>query len=377
MLIKKTGTVLIFVNHDIVIYNFRKELVQRLINEGYKVIISSPYGERIDSLIHMGCQFINTHIDRHGKNFINEGKLLLFYLSVIKKENPSIVLTYTIKPNIYGGLVCQILGIPYIANITGLGSALYQNPLAHNFVFLLYKCALKKGYCVFFQNTENLNFFISHKFNEKKTRLINGSGVNLREYYPLEYPEGRSKDVTANIEFVFISRIMKEKGIDEYLEAAKLIHQNYPFVKFHICGFCEEGYEDILAKQMEQNLIIYHGMVKDIRKILKQIHCTVLPSYHEGMSNALLESAACSRPIITSDISGCREILEDGVTGYLCRPKDSKDLANKIESFLKLSLDDMRNMGIQGRKRMERYFDRDDIIESYMMELKSCLQNKK
>ncbi|MFW6017079.1 MAG: glycosyltransferase family 4 protein [bacterium] len=357
--------VLVLVNHDVVIYNFRKELVERLLEEGFEVYISSPYGERIDDLVDMGCHYIEASISRHGTNIIEEFKLLLYYRRIIKEVNPDIVLSYTIKPNIYGGMACRWLKVPYIANITGLGTAVENKCLMQKISIVLYKIAFKNINCVFFQNTENRQFFIDNNIALGKHRLIPGSGVNLDHFYLMEYPPDDT------IEFVFISRIMKEKGIEQYLEAAEYIRNKYPKTRFHVCGFCEEDYEEKLKLYEDKGIIKYHGMLRDVRDILKVTHCTIHPSYYpEGMSNVLLESAACGRPIITTDRSGCREIVDDGINGYLIDQRNSEDLINKLEFFLKLSHDIKKEVGLAGRKKIEKEFNRKIVIDAYKREIK-------
>lgn len=363
--------VLILVNHDVVIYNFRKELVERLLNDQYEVYISSPYGERIDSLVEIGCKYIETSIKRHGTNIIEELKLLFNYKRIIRKLEPDIVLSYTIKPNIYGGIACKLLKIPYIANITGLGTAVESEGIMQRISIILYKLAFKKVTCVFFQNEENRKFFIDNNIAVNKQRLIPGSGVNLNHFNVLEYPPDKI------VEFAFISRIMKEKGIEQYLKAAEFIRDKYPNTRFHICGFCEEAYESKLQTLHERGIINYHGMQRDVRKILAKTHCTIHPTYYpEGMSNVLLESAACGRPIITTNRSGCREIVDDGVNGYIVEQQNVQDLIEKIEKFIKLSYDEKKNMGLAGRKKVEIQFDREIVVEAYMNEIDKALNKK-
>ncbi|MDB6353563.1 glycosyltransferase family 4 protein [Trichococcus sp. K1Tr] len=361
--------VLILVNHDVVIYNFRKELVERLLEDGYEVIISSPYGERIDDLVQMGCEYVETTISRHGTNILEELKLLAHYRKIIKEFKPDVVLSYTIKPNIYGGMACRLLNVPYIANITGLGTAVENAGIMQKITILLYKVAFKKINCVFFQNTENMQFFNDNKIAIGKNRLVPGSGVNLDFFQPLPYLDN------STTEFVFISRIMKEKGIEQYLEAAEYIHNKYPNTKFHICGFCEQAYEERLNKLQEDGTVIYHGMVRDIRKILKKTHCTVHPSYYpEGISNILLESSACARPIITTNRSGCREVVDNGINGYVVDQKNSLDLIDKIEEFLNLDNSTKKLMGIAGRKKVENEFDRQIVVEAYISEINDIIK---
>lgn len=362
--------ILILVNHDVVIYNFRKELVERLLKDGYEVYISSPYGERINDLLEMGCKHIDVKIDRHGTNILEELKLLYYYKKVIKEIKPDVVLTYTIKPNIYGGMACRMLKVPYIANITGLGTAVENKGLMQNITTTLYRIAFKKINCLFFQNTENMQLFKDKNIAVDKHRLVPGSGVNLEHFNVLEYPSDET------IEFVFISRIMKEKGIDQYIEAAKFIRNKYPNTKFHICGFCEEAYEDKLKDLQKQEIVVYHGMQRDIRKILSKTHCTIHPTYYpEGMSNVLLESSACGRPIITTNRSGCREIVDNGLNGYIVEQKNSNDLIEKIEKFLELSNEQRKLMGLAGRRKVEAQFDRKIVVDAYMDEVRTIELN--
>ena len=356
--------VLMLVNHDVVIYNFRKELVERLLEDGYEVIISSPYGERIDDLIQMGCQYIEATISRHGTNILEELKLLAHYRKIIKEVKPDVMLSYTIKPNIYGGMACRDLKVPYIANITGLGTAVENSGIMQKISIGLYKLAFKKINCVFFQNTENMQFFNDNKIAVGKHRLVPGSGVNLEYFQPLAYPSNET------IEFVFISRIMKEKGIDQYLEAAEFIRGKYPNTKFHVCGFCEQTYESKLDNFHQKGTIVYHGMLRDIRHIIAKTHCTIHPTYYpEGISNILLESSACARPIITTDRSGCREVVDDSVNGYIVKQLNTPDLIEKIEKFINLNYPAKKNMGLAGRKKVETEFNRRIVVDAYLEEI--------
>lgn len=357
--------VLFLVNHDVVIYNFRLELVERLLSEGHEVIISSPYGDRIEELIKLGCTYQEIEISRHGMNVIEEIKLILKYKKLIKNVCPDIVLTYTIKPNIYGNIACKKYNIPCIANITGLGTAVENKGLVQKITILLYKYSFSKIKKVFFQNEENMNFFNKHKIAIGKHKLIPGSGVNLDRFEVLEYPKS---DI---IEFAFISRIMKEKGIEQYLEAAEYIRKKYKNTKFHICGFCEEEYEERLNLLEKEQVIEYHGMVRNIKSILKRIHCTVHPSYYpEGISNVLLESCASGRPIITTNRSGCKEVVIDGINGYMVEPKNGQELIRAIERFIHLSSEIRAEMGKNGRMHVEKCFDRQIVVQAYMEEIK-------
>lgn len=364
--------ILILANNDLGLYNFRKELIERLILEKNEIYISLPNGKRVKDLEELGCKYIETEVDRRGTNPVKDCKLLLKYFKILKQIKPNIVLTYTIKPNIYGGVACRIKKIPYICNITGLGTATENESIVQKLIIKLYKFALKKVKCCFIQNKENFKFIIDNKIaKEEKCKLIPGSGVNLEKFRLLQYP---SDD---KIEFLFIGRVMKEKGIDQYLEMAEHIKKKYPNTVFHVLGFCEEEYEIKLKQLEEKGIIKYHGLQDDIIPFIQNSHCTVHPTYYpEGMSNVLLESSASGRPIITTNRSGCREIIEDNKNGYIVREKDSKDLIDKVEKFIKLSNEEKRKMGLYGINKMEKEFDRNIVIDAYINEIRPPRKEK-
>lgn len=356
--------ILILANNDVGLYKFRKELVEELIKE-HEVFICLPNGDYIKELVSLGCKFISCDLlDCHGTNPIKELKLIFWYKKVLRDHKPDIVFTYTIKPNVYGGAACASLNIPYVVNVTGLGTAVENPGLMQLVTVNLYKYGLRKAQKVFFQNTENRDFMVNKGAVKGKYDMLPGSGVNLNNYTVSEYPNGETVD------FVFVSRIMKEKGIDQYLEAAKEIKKRHPETRFHICGFCEQAYEEELHRLNEDGTIIYHGLVKDMASIYKQMCCTIHPTYYpEGLSNVLLESAASGRPIITTNRSGCREVVDNGINGYVVKEKDSNDLIEKIEMFLTLSVKERSDMGLAGRNKVEREFNRQIVIQKYLSEI--------
>ena len=362
---KMMNKILILANYDVGLYKFRKELIEKLLIEKYEVYISLPNGEYIDDLKRMGCHFIETRVDRRGTNIFSDTKLLLFYKKIMKEINPDVVLTYTIKPNIYGGIVAKQLKIPYIANVTGLGTALENEGPLKNILIKLYKYSLSSAKKVFFQNEKNMSFFDTYNIISDRRDLLPGSGVNTDEFRLLDYPDAKK------INFVFISRVMKDKGINEYLEAAKYIKNNYENVNFHICGFTEEDYEETLTELHNNGTIIYHGMIDNVQDMLEDMHCIIHPSYHEGMSNVLLEAASSGRPIIASDIPGCRETFEDGITGFSFPKQDTEGLIQTIEKFIQLDNNTRKQMGLSGRKKMEKEFDRQIVVEKYLKEIES------
>ena len=324
--------ILFLVNHDVVIYNFRLEIVERFIADGHEVHISSPYGERIDDLVALGAIFHELEMDRHGMNPKEEIKIYRAYKKLLKEVKPDIVFGFTIKPNIYGAMVARKYKIPFVANITGLGTAVENGGWKQKFFVLLYKYAFRGIQRVFFQNEENRQFFVDHKIALSAHAMLPGSGVNLERFPYREYPKD---DV---IKFAFISRIMKEKGIEQYLEAAQEIKKRHDNVEFHICGFCEDEYDGKLQEMSDAGIVIYHGMIREVSEFMGEMHCIIHPTYYpEGISNVLLEACATGRPIITTDRSGCREVVEDGVNGYMIPQKNTSLLIEAINKFLILT----------------------------------------
>lgn len=353
----------ILANNDVGLYKFRRELIEVLVKQ-YEVHIILPYGDFVDDLVRMGCVFHRVEFYSRGTNPIHDLALMNKYKSILHEIKPCVALTYTIKPNVYGGMACAALNIPYIANITGLGTAVESAGVLSKITTILYKYALRKASKVFFQNQANLDFMKNKNIVKGNYDLLPGSGVNLQQYQPLPYPEENI------VHFVFVARVMKEKGIDQYLDAAEHIYHQYPNTRFHICGSCSEEYKEVLEQQKYSEYVTYHGSVKDMVPIYKMSSCTIHPTYYpEGMSNVLLESSACARPIITTNRSGCREVIDDGVNGYVIQEKNSVDLSAKIEKFLQLSFVQKKEMGLRGREKVEREFDRNIVIEKYLKEL--------
>ena len=365
----KKKRVLFLVNHDVVIYNFRLEVVERLLQDGHEVHISSPYGERIDDLIALGAKYHEIVIDRHGMNPVAEVNLLRDYQKLLKAVKPDIVLGFTIKPNIYGAIAARQAGIPFVANITGLGTAVENGGWKQKVFIKLYKYAFKDIQRVFFQNKENQLFFVDNGIAMGKYKLIPGSGVNLDRFPVREYP----LEENGIVRFAFISRIMKEKGIDYYLAAAKAIRKKYPTAEFHVCGFCEAEYEGKLNEYNDNGTVIYHGMIRDVAEFLEDIHCVIHPTYYpEGISNVLLEASASGRPIITTDRSGCREVIDNGVNGYMIPCQNGKKLIEAVDKFMRLSNSERKQMGLAGRAKVQKEFDRQIVVQKYVDEVEKA-----
>lgn len=358
--------VLVLTNNFGGLFSFRKEVMKALVDAGNSLTISAPFEEMKDYFKEIGCELVDTQFNRKGTNPLKDFSLMLYYRKLLKQVKPDVVLTYTIKPNLYGGMACRLCRVPQLANITGLGSAVENPCWLQRLTILLYKIGLRKTHTVFFQNKANKEFCEKHRMVKGREVLLPGSGVNLEYHsfqnYPIE---------SEPIKFVFISRLLKEKGIEEYLGAAELIKEKYPTVQFHILGACEEAYEERLKELQERGVVIYHGPQPDVRPYIAQIHCTVHPSFYpEGMSNVLLESCAAGRPIITTDRPGCGEIVEDGRNGYVVNAKDIEGLTKTIEKFINLPYEQKVNMGQEARKKVEREFDRQIVVDAYLNEIK-------
>lgn len=359
--------VLILGSSGLGIFGLRGELIERLVRDGYDVTVSFPsgfLGEGKALSEKYGCSFIETVVDRRGTNILNDLKLLRDYIKLIKTVKPDVVLAYTVKCCVYGGMACRFLKMPCAMNITGLGKGLAEGGIKQKILVMLYKIASKSS-LVFFQNQHDRQFFTDCGIRCKEEILLPGSGVNLQKYVPLPYP------TDDKIIFTYIARVMKTKGIDEFLAAAETIKAENPNTEFHICGYYEDDYKDIVDRAHAAGIVEYHGLVQDVRPYEEISHCIVLPTYHpEGISNVLLEAAACGRPIITTNRPGCKEVVDDGVNGYLVREKDSQDLTEKMRKFMALPWEARRDMGLCGRAKVEKEFDRQIVVERYMEELR-------
>lgn len=349
--------ILVIANNDIGLYKFRKELLQKLIDNGNEVYISLPNGNLVQPMVDMGCKFIDTAVDRRGINPVTDLKLFLNYWKMIGKVKPDFIITYTIKPNVYAGIVSAIKHKKYAINITGLGTAFQKQGLFLKLIVMLYKFACKKAHTVIFENCENMKLFLDYGIVKEEQCLLNaGAGVNLEEYPFEEYPP------TDKTRFLFVGRIMQEKGIDELFDAAKRIKREYDNVEFDVVGMYEDNYEETVNKLVDDGIINFYGYQQDVKPFVKQSHCFVLPSWHEGMANTNLECGVMGRPIITSNIHGCLEAVVDGKTGYLVEKKNVNDLYEKLKSFIELPYDEKVKMGQASHDHIAEVFDKKKVV---------------
>ena len=351
--------VLILANFDLGLYKFRKELIEELLNRGVEVYISLPDGDLVRPLEKMGCVFIDTPVDRRGINPKTDFGLLKRYKRMMKDVNPDLVITYTIKPNIYGGIAARQARKQYAVNITGLGTAFEKHGIIRTIVINLYKYALKKAKVVFFENSSNRDELVSFGCcKNEKTVVLNGAGVNTETYCYQEYPNN------SKVKFLFIGRVMKEKGVDELFEAMKKLVAEGQNCYLDVVGPFEEDYKTKLDEYENAGWLKYHGYQEDVKPFIKQSDCFVLPSYHEGMANTNLECASSGRPIITSNIPGCREAVIDGVSGYLCKPKNANSLYEAMKAMSEMSRENRKRMGIIGRKHIEEFFEKTKVVKN-------------
>lgn len=348
--------IIILANSSSGVYGFRKELIDELIKEN-EIIVITPDSGQSKEIREMGCRVINISFDRRGINPIKDLGLILQYRELINEIVPDLVVTYTIKPNIYGGIVCRLLKIPYAINITGLGTAFQTENLLKNIVILMYRFALKNAKVVFFENSANRDVFLeANIINKEQACLLNGAGVNLQDYSVAEYPEDEV------IKFLFMGRVMTEKGINELFEAMKILIKDGVKAELHVLGGYEEDYKNVIETYEQEGWLHYHGYQTDVRPYIHASHCFVLPSWHEGMANTNLECAASGRPVITSNIPGCKEAVVENISGFLCETKNVDSLYMAMKKFLDLSQEERINMGLAGRRHMEKVFDKKKVV---------------
>ena len=361
--------ILIIANDESTILNFRCEILQAFVREGFEVIVCYPLGKNTDIITNIGCKVINLDVSRHGTNVLKDIQLLGDCVKLIKNYKPDVVLTYTVKPNIYGSFACQLTKTPYINNVTGLGSVLQKESLLSKLILTMQKFAYRKSSSVFFQNSENCERLRQRGVISEKTpvQILPGSGVNLEMQSFEAYP-----DDDGITRFIIVSRIRVDKGYQEFFDAADFIKKKYPNTEFHVVGWYEE---EALRKRVddlnERVIVIYHGqkLQSEVHQLIKQCNCLIHPSYHEGMANVLLEAAATGRPVIASNIPGCRETFDEGTTGFGCDVHNSKSLIEAIEKLLKVPYLERCRMGQLGRLKMEKEFDRQFVANKYIEQI--------
>lgn len=350
--------------------NFRSGLIRSLVAVGYEVVAVAPKDKYSDGLKALGCRFVPLHMDNGGTNPVKDVLLLWRFLRFFAKERPDVFLGYTVKPNVYGSLAARWLRIPVINNIAGLGAAFIRGGMVMRIVQWLYRMALRRSAQVFFQNGDDRQLFVSGGLvPASKTALLPGSGIDLVHFASTPIPS--IGDDCAGFRFLLVARMLRDKGVGEYVEAARLLQKRWPQVEFCLLGFLDVKNPAAISRlEMDawvaEGVVTYLGESDDVRSQIAASSCVVLPSYREGTPRSLLEAAAMGRPIITTDAVGCREVVDDGVNGYLCKVRDAADLAEKMEQMLLLSPEMRSEMGRRGREKVEREFDEQIVIRKYL-----------
>ena len=349
--------ILIITNHSYMLYRFRRELIEEL-HKNHEIVLSMPFVGHENDFMDMGIRCIDTYIDRRGIDPRHEIDLLKTYRKILLQEQPDFVITYSIKPNIYAGLLCRRMKIPYCANVQGLGTAFQKKNLAA-VVTSLYRAALKEAKVVFFENTGNAKVFIDRKIlPEDKIVSLPGAGINLERYPFIPYPENE------NVRFLYLGRFMREKGIEELFSAMRRLYQEFgKKVQLDLVGFFDEDYEAQVQSLVDEGIAVFHGFQTEPTPYYAAADCVVLPSYHEGMSNVLLEAAAIGRPVITSNIHGCMEAVDPEVSGLLCKVRDADDLYVQKRRMVEMSPEARKAMGIAARRKVEQEFDKKMVVQ--------------
>lgn len=357
-------------------YTMRDGLMQRLLKEGYDVTILTHTNSFVSQVEKTGLKVIN--IGSGNLNPVKVSKYIFNLYRALKRLQPDVCLTFSIRPAIWGNFLTRYLKIPTITNITGIGPLFTSKNMAYRIARVIYRLALKKTKKVFFQNFDDMNLFIEKKFVAKEiAERIPGSGVDYQKFSPVNTEE----KLHDNFIFLFIGRLIKDKGIFEFVEAARIIRKKYPNIIFNVIGpfWSQNLKSNTITKSDLQNwitegLIDYQGEKKDVRRFIAEADCIVLPSYREGTSNILLEAASMEKPIVTTNTTGCKEIVDDKITGFLCRVKDSIDLAEKMENMLLLSPEEREKMGKKAREKIIKEFDKEIVLEAYLTEIEQVLK---
>ncbi len=347
------------------ILNFRGGLISSLAAAGYRVIVASPPDAYVSRLSALGCRYVPLPMANKGTNPLQDVQLYWRYSRLFRYERPSLYLGFTVKPNIYGSLAAHRLRIPVINNIAGLGAVFISESWMTSIVRLLYRRSLARSATVFFQNEDDRRLFVEKGLVAAgKADRLPGSGIDLSRFVPTEPP------IRDAFRFLLIGRMLWDKGVGEFVEAARILKAHGHQAEFCLLGFLDVQNPASIPRQtvdawVAEGVIRYLGTSDDVRPHLAEADCIVLPSYREGIPRSLLEAAAMGRPCISTDSVGCRDVVEHGVNGYLCRPRDAADLAEKMEWMLSLSQGERARMGRRGREKVEREFDEQIVIRKY------------
>ncbi|MGL6296830.1 MAG: glycosyltransferase family 4 protein, partial [Plesiomonas sp.] len=357
-------------------FNFRHGVLTRLLDEGYQLTILAPADEFSDKLQAMGCDVIDLPMSAKGTNPLQDMKLINTLYRHYRRIKPDFVIHYTIKPNIYGSLAAKLAGIASLAITTGLGYTFVNDNLVAKAARGLYKLAFRFPNEVWFLNEDDRQVFLQHKLvSQEKAVLLHGEGVDLEHFAPQVIEPAEPLGVQQPVRFLLIARMLWDKGVGEYVEAARIIRQRYPQAVFQLLGACGVANPSVIERSQialweQEGLIDYLGTTDDVRPIIAKADCVVLPSYREGIPRTMIEAAAMAKPLIVTDVPGCRDVVLPGQTGWLCPVKDARALAASCEQFILLTPEKRDAMGSAGRDFMRQHFDEQLVIEQYFTTLK-------
>ena len=352
------------------IANFRMPLVKALLADGHRVTVLAPADDAVVQLTDAGCEFVDLAMDKKGLNPVRDAGLFARMRRHFKALEPDLVLSFTIKNNIFGALAAKSLGLPFIPNVTGLGTAFLSGGVLLTVAKMLYIAAYRNLPVVFFQNGDDRDLFLSMKLvREEQARLLPGSGIDLAAFTPMPYPDDAN-----GIRLLMIGRVIRDKGVLEYVEAARILKNKRPDLRFQLLGaigFANRTSIDAeeVDRWQAEGLIDYLGTTDDVRGPIANAHCIVLPSYREGAPRTLIEGAALARPAIATNVPGCNAVVSDGETGILCAVRDAEDLAARIEQFADLDHDQRAAIGLAARRKMEREYSVENVIGAYRTEI--------
>ncbi|MEP1201243.1 glycosyltransferase family 4 protein [Tateyamaria sp.] len=358
--------ILLTVNAAWNIWNFRRPVVEVLVGDGHRVTVLAPRDDSVSKLENLGCRHLHLDMSVKGLNPLQDLKLLYSFKRIFQTEQPDVVLSYTIKNNIFGAMAASQLNIPFIPNVTGLGTAFLSGGALQKIAEGLYRRAFAPLSTIFFQNGDDRSLFIDRRLvTSDQAKLLPGSGIDLDRFTATQYP----CESKAHI-FLMIARLLRDKGVLEFVEAARKVKSKHPLARFQLLGAVDAANRTAIdaatvQSWQKEGIAEYLGTSEDVRPYIAAAHCVVLPSYREGAPRTLIEAAAMARPIITTDVPGCRSVLDRGVSGYLCEVRNSSDLAERIESFLALPHADKVAMGQAGRAKMATEYNQSIVVEAY------------
>jgi glycosyltransferase involved in cell wall biosynthesis len=351
--------------------NFRIDLIRAVEAAGYRVIAVAPPDDHTPRLAEFGIEFLPIEMQNSGISPVEDSLLFARYLSLLRRVRPVVFLGFTIKPNIYGSLAAHWLGIRVINNVSGLGTAFIKRGMLTRIATALYRLAFRRSAVVFFQNSDDLNQFVEGRMvRPDQASLVPGSGIDLARFQPARSkPEARD-----DFRFLLIARLLWDKGVREYVDAARVIRAIEPTVRCQILGFVDVDNRTAvpratLDRWVAEGWIEYLGSTDDVRPFIEQADCVVLPSYREGLPRTLVEGSAMGKPLVASDVPGARAVVDDGVTGYLCQVRSARSLADAMLRMVRLSSVEREQMGAAGRRKVEREFSQAIVIERYLAAL--------